>query len=431
MLSGMPLGRDRPSSAAVQRVVAAEGALGRAAVAQLDASCPWFPGLPAEQRSRVGLVAQNGIRAFIGRLGTGLESPDAFGELFGTASHELARSMSLAQTLDLVRTVAGVVERDLVAMVPAEERPFVREVALRYSREIAFGAAQAYADAAEARGSWDARLEALVVDAVLRGEADESLQSRVAALGWGSVTRVCVLVAAPTHPRQDSVSPVIHDEASRMGAKVLIATSGSQLVAVLGEVEDPLAVAAGILPFLGEGPVVVGPVVPHLFAAGRSARAALSGYAAAPARAGCPRPVHAEDLLPERALLGDHPARNALVTRVFRPLQEKSGGTLLDTATAYLDATAGIEGTARTLIVHANTIRYRLRSIHSLIGFDLTDPHDAFTVRIALALGRAAGPVGRSGPGPRRGQRDPRPARPAGGASHDPRGLWEPDKSSG
>ena len=63
----------------------------------------------------------------------------------------------------------------------------MREAVLRYSREIAFAAAEVYAQAAEARGAWDARLEALVVDALLRGEADDSLRSRAAALGWGAL----------------------------------------------------------------------------------------------------------------------------------------------------------------------------------------------------------------------------------------------------
>ena len=55
---------------------------------------------------------------------------------------------------------------------------------LRYSREIAFSAAEVYARAAEARGAWDARLEALVVDSILREELDPSLASRMSALGW-------------------------------------------------------------------------------------------------------------------------------------------------------------------------------------------------------------------------------------------------------
>ena len=51
---------------------------------------------------------------------------------------------------------------------------------------MAFAAAEIYARAAELRGAWDARLEALVVDAVLRGETDETVLSRASTLGWHS-----------------------------------------------------------------------------------------------------------------------------------------------------------------------------------------------------------------------------------------------------
>ena len=74
----------------------------------------------------------------------------------------------------------------------------LREAVLRYSREIAFAAAQVYAQAAEARGAWDARLEALVVDALLRGEVDEAVRSRASALGWGQRGQVAVVVGLAT-----------------------------------------------------------------------------------------------------------------------------------------------------------------------------------------------------------------------------------------
>ena len=51
----------------------------------------------------------------------------------------------------------------------------------------------------EARGLWDARLEALVVDSILAGEYDSELPSRVAALGWNGHGAVSVLVG--TAPR--------------------------------------------------------------------------------------------------------------------------------------------------------------------------------------------------------------------------------------
>ena len=50
------------------------------------------------------------------------------------------------------------------------------------------------------------------------------------------------------------------------------------------------------------------------------------------------------------------------------------------------------------LFVHPNTVRYRLGKIADLTGYQLTDPHDAHTVRIALALGRLEPPVRRDRP---------------------------------
>ncbi len=110
----------------------------------------------------------------------------------------------------------------------------------------------------------------------------------------------------------------------------------------------------------GPGPIVVGPTVPHLFAAGRSARAALSGLSAAPAWPDAPRIVESEALLPERALAGDQPARRILVDRVHRPLMAAAQAPLLQTATTYLETGGSLEATARILFVHANTVRYRL-----------------------------------------------------------------------
>ena len=87
--------------------------------------------------------------------------------------------------------------------------------------------------------------------------------------------------------------------------------------------------------------------------------------------------------------------RAALVQRIIRPLLDSPGGTLLETAAAWLDGDQGVEGTARALIVHPNTVRYRLSGITKAVGYDLTDPHDAHTVRTALALHRL-GPVARA-----------------------------------
>ena len=382
--------RTRPSAATRRRVERAAGDLGAAAVQQMESSHEWYRALPPEERSWVGLVAQAGIRSFIEWFTGSQDQAAVTADVFGTAPRELTRSISLGQTLDLVRTVVEVVERESMGLAAGDDEVKVREAVLLYSREIAFSAAEVYAHAAEARGAWDARLEALVVDAVIRGEADDSMQSRASALGWGTTSDVCVIVGSTPSTGAAQVVDLLHRGAKRLGVEVLVAIHGRRVVCIAGRVQDALETASHLGSHFGDGPIVVGPVVPHLYAAGRSARAALSGHTAAPAWPTAPRPVRSDDLLAERALLGDLPARASLVSRVYAPLSASGGGNLLETAAAYLDGGLGLEGTARTLFVHPNTVRYRLAKIADTIGYDLTDPHDAQTVRLALAYGRVA-----------------------------------------
>lgn len=382
--------RLRVSPRSRERIARSAGDLATTATLEVEATHDWYRQLSAEDRSWVGLVAQSGISAFLAWLGSdGLERP-VTADVFGTAPQELTRSISLRQTLDLVRTVVAVVEREVDAIVARSDQRAIHEAVLVYSREIAFAAAEVYAAAAEVRGAWDARLESLVVDSVLRGEADDAIRSRAAALGWGSATDVAVIVGS-TPPRSGAglgLVDTVHRQTNRLGLSALVAVQGARLVVIVAHVEDDLATARSLLGVYGGGPVVVGPVVPHLFAAGRSARAAISGHTAAPAWPGAPRPARSDDFLAERALIGDLPARAALGDRIVRPLLETSGGHLFETATAYLDAGGNLEAAARSLFVHANTVRYRLRRLIDVTGYDLADPHDAFTVHIALALSR-------------------------------------------
>lgn len=382
--------RQQISDRSRERIARAAGDLSRTATREVEATHEWYRQLSAEDRSWVGLVAQSGITAFLGWLDSEGPAQHATADIFGTAPQELTRSISLRQTLDLIRTVVSVVEREVEALVPNKDRRAIHESVLVYSREIAFAAAEVYAAAAEVRGAWDARLEGLVVDSVLRGEADDAIRSRAAALGWGSATDVAVVVGT-TPPRGAmgfGTVDVVHRHTNRLDVTALATVQGARLVCIVAHVGDNLEMARSLLPVFGEGPVVVGPVVPHLFAAGRSARAAISGHTSAPAWPDAPRPARSDDLFAERALIGDQPARAALGDRIVRPLLDTSGGQLFETATAYLDAGGNLEAAARRLFVHPNTVRYRLNRIVDVIGYDLGDPHDAFTVRIGLALSR-------------------------------------------
>lgn len=370
------------------------GAVATVAAGLMERDHAWYRRLSAQDRSWVGLVAQAGINAFLTWYREGdANAPVATSDIFGTAPAELAHTITLRQALDLVRTTIEAVESELAALVPHEEQEALRAGVLRYSREVAFAAAEVYAAAAESRGAWDARLESLVVHAVIRGEADQSFHSRAAELGWADVHDVVVLAGAVRDPADPeparTTTEALRRAARQAGVPALSAVQGDRLITILGQIDDPESTAAAFAAHFGPGPLVVGPRVPHLFAAGRSARAALSGLEVAAAWPQAPRPVAADDLLPERALHGEAPAHRMLVDRVYQRLRQQSGD-LLTTVSTFLETGRSIEASARALFVHPNTVRYRLRRTADIVGLDAADPREAWTLQIALALGRIA-----------------------------------------
>jgi PucR C-terminal helix-turn-helix domain/GGDEF-like domain len=363
------------------------GSLGTAAMAAMDKRLGWFRAMSAENRSWIGLVAQAGIAAFVEWLKHPERArPAVAGEVFGTAPRELARAVSLQQTVEMVRITIGVVEAQVDQLAAPGGEAELREAVLRYTREIAFAAAQVYARTAEARGAWDARLEALVVDSLVRGEPGENLHSWASALNWAS-SPVAVIAGAAGEDDSDNVIDDLRVLARRMRLDVLAGVLGERLVVVLGGSPDPLAAAGRLITRFGPGPVVVGPTVADLSSAPYSAAAALAGLRAAPAWPDAPRPVSAADLLPERALDGDEAARAELIADVYEPLL--SGGTpLIDTVTTYLEQGFSLEGTARLLFVHPNTVRYRLRRVAELTGLSAAHGRDGCTLWVAIVLGR-------------------------------------------
>jgi DNA-binding PucR family transcriptional regulator len=372
----------------VRRLEGSLDTLATAAIARMDEVLPWYRAMPAENRSWVNLVAQAGVAAFVEWF-RHPDTPQAISaDVFGTAPRELTRSITLQQTVELVRVVIAVVEEQIEQIAPGHEQE-LREAVLRYSREIAFAAAQVYAEAAEARGAWDARLESLVVDALLRGEADDSLRSRAAALGWGSQDSAVVVVGQAPDAEPEVVVDDIRRAARVHRLDVLTGVQGDRLVAILGGLTEPIRATRHLVAQFGPGPVVVGPLVPDLLAAGQSAAAAVAGLLAAPAWPDAPRPVLADDLLPERAIAGDEIARVRLVQEVYRPLLS-TGTALVETLSAFLEQTSSLEATARALFVHPNTVRYRLRRVAEVSGYTPSDPRHALTLRLALALGRLA-----------------------------------------
>ncbi|WP_258933310.1 helix-turn-helix domain-containing protein [Nesterenkonia pannonica] len=233
----------------------------------------------------------------------------------------------------------------------------------------------------------DSRLEALLVDALLRDEPSEQISSRAAAVGWQSQAGLSVIVGKAPQESDALFISNIRRQSIRFAADAVAGVQGDRLILLLGGAEDPAPAVAKVEPHFGDGPIVYAHHEGPIATAAGAATAAFSGYSAAPAWSQAPRPVNAEDLLPERALAGDDKAKQTLVSRIHGVLAE-AGHSLLETVQAYVEGGHSLEATARELYVHTNTVRYRLKRVTEVTGWDPMEPRDAYVLQTALALGR-------------------------------------------
>src|SRR5690606_37770998 len=236
--------RTRTSAPTSRRVRDSGGMLAAAALRRLEDELAWYRELPAEDRSWIGLVAQAGINAFISWYADPRSATHSVSEIFAAAPPELTRSISLQQTVQLVRIVVDVVDAHTDQLAAPGDEQDLREAVLVYSREVAFSAAEVYARAAEVRGARDARLEALVVDSLVRGEVADSVRSRAAALGWTG-RGTCLAVCVTAGEAMDDLRAVELRRAARRAAEdCLVGIQGERVVVILGCEGDLGAVAA-------------------------------------------------------------------------------------------------------------------------------------------------------------------------------------------
>ncbi|MFM2321190.1 MAG: hypothetical protein RL612_337 [Actinomycetota bacterium] len=375
----------RPKKETLAWLKSISGELNSETLKKLEATLPWYREMPAGRRASVGLVAQSGISSFLAWYDNPKSQPWVAADVFEVAPRELLRSISLQQTLQLIRVVVQVVEERIL-----RDDPELRDSVLLYSREIAFSAADVYARAAEARGLWDARLEALVVDSILSDEHTDEISSRVAALGWRATGSVIVLIGT---------MPAVFDAdqfrraARKAHSDVLIGIHGDRLIVVLGHIAEQKGetksfskIVNELEPHFGNGAIVIGPTIRDVASATISAKAALSAFAVIRNSNKSQRLIHADDVLAERALAGDSLAKQTLIEKVYEPLAAASS-ELLETLSAYLDSGRSLEATAKILFVHPNTVRYRLKRISDVIGWDATGAHEAFVLQVAMVLG--------------------------------------------
>ena len=390
----------------LRRLKQYSGRLATEAVNAMGERLPFFADLEASQRASMALVVQTAINNFVEWMQDPHSNISYTAQAFELVPQDLARRIALRHSVDMARVTMDFFEEAVPLVARSEEQLTALTVGiLKYSRDLAFTAASAYANAAEARGTWDSRMEASVVDAVVRGDTGPELLSRAAALNWDTTAPATVVVGTPAPGRDgadgeggsERASQDVRDIAAQHGRAALTDVHGTWLVAIVsGQLSLTDKFLGDLLSAFSNGPVVIGPTAPMLTAAYHSASEAISGMNAVGGWRGAPRPVLARELLPERALMGDASAIVALHTDVMGPLAD-AGPTLIETLDAYLDCGGAIEACARKLFVHPNTVRYRLKRITDFTGRDPTQPRDAYVLRVASTVGQLNYPAQPSG----------------------------------
>ncbi|MBL7498195.1 helix-turn-helix domain-containing protein [Frankia sp. CN7] len=294
------------NDAVIRRIERASGLLATKAVARMAELLPWYPGLSARYRADIQLVVQAGIASFVEWCRRPEHARELSSDVFRVAPRELVRAVSFRRLVDLVRIAVETIEAEVPNIVEPEHEQRVLADVLRYSRDIAFAGAVVYARVAEERGAWDARLEALVVDHVVRGDQDRALSSRAAAVGWRNPPAVTVVVGDAPPQAPEAVVDEVHRLARAAGLEVLTGVHNQRLVMVVGGRFrlDEHGIEAGPGPVPGPAGEPAGPVT-----AGSPGAAPAAGRDGDPA-GGVPREAAARAVA---AATGDpsRPARRA------------------------------------------------------------------------------------------------------------------------
>ena len=250
------------------------------------------------------------------------------------------------------------------------------------------------------------RVRAVAFECLVSGIIDERAVSVLRLAGFDG-DFACFAIAG--HPADTggassamaTIRQTVHDLG---GSEPLTGVHDGAVVALIrleAAVRPEATCTAASKAFAPGAPICLGPTRRGIEGASIAMRAALTTLAAAPAlsntpvpsRAAAHRPIvlHAEDALPERAMLGDQEARRELIDEVYAQLlgNNDDDPTMLTVAT-FLESGGSLEVTARALSIHPNTVRYRLKRMADTTGWDATDPRDAFVLTCAIALGRIA-----------------------------------------
>ena len=238
----------------------------------------------------------------------------------------------------------------------------------------------------------DTTIERLAFECLLTNMTDDRVVSLMNILGWQGDFN-CFAIGGVPSASLASTSLAIRKAVRDLGGEhVVIGTYGTFLLALacqMGAVTPEVTCTAVMPAFSEDEPLYLSPVRSGVAGASHALRETMFSLQAPPGVPTPSRPLRADELLPERALLGDDYAREELYRNVYQVLRgENPDDPTYLTVSTFLKYGSSLENTAKELNVHPNTVRYRLKRAAETTGWDATDPRDAYVLTTALAIGR-------------------------------------------
>ncbi|WEV73247.1 PucR family transcriptional regulator [Bifidobacterium sp. ESL0790] len=237
-----------------------------------------------------------------------------------------------------------------------------------------------------------ATLESIAFECLADGLCDGRVYSLLHVLDWPDEFS-CFAIGGTQAIDFATSRTLIERKVHDLGGQYCLVGRANELTLALivtqGAVTPEVTCTAVMEAFADDQPVCLGPTRRNLAGAAHSLAATLASFEALPAIGALSRPMRADDMLPERALIGDEDAADELYEHVYRSLlTDNDNDPTLQTVSTFLDNGGSLDVTAKELNVHPNTVRYRIKRAAESTGWDASDPRDAFVLRAAIVIGR-------------------------------------------
>jgi hypothetical protein len=363
------------------------------AVAALTAEVPGYAGtLTAEMRGNIEQAVQMALAAFL-RLAEQTRDSDpstplqpALEGAYALGRGEARSGRSMDALLAAYRVGARVSWRELSTTasecgLPAQTMAQFAELVFAYIDQLSAASVAGHTDELATTGRVRERYLERLGQALVAGAPEGELVEAAERAEW-EAPQTLTAVLLPSVRVRGTVSLL---DARTLAVSGELAGPDQDLALLL--VPDTHGVGrTQLMRVLGGRPAVVGPSRPWT-AAASSYRRALRTLELLPALPA--EPVDSDEHLAALVLSADREALADLRAKVLAPLAGVKPGTaerLAETLRSWLLHQGRREEVAAELVVHPQTVRYRMTQLRDLYGDRLTDPDTVLALTVALAV---------------------------------------------